>query len=225
MHSKNGIRLLLIAAAVAAPMIAPPEASAGVSFAVSVNIAPPALPVYTQPVCPGPGYLWTPGYWAYGRRSYYWVAGTWVRPPQPGLLWTPAYWGSEGGQYRFHPGYWGPHVGFYGGIRYGFGYPGTGFEGGEWRGREFFYNGAVSHVDAVHMRNVYRRDQHFEAHDAGRRGPYENRGPREDFREHHDNGNHNGWQRDSHDHNDNGNRNGWDREGHGEGHGHDKGDR
>ncbi len=31
---------------------------------VSVNIAPPILPVYEQPLCPGDGYIWTPGYWA-----------------------------------------------------------------------------------------------------------------------------------------------------------------
>ena len=28
---------------------------------VSVTIAPPALPVYEQPLCPGDGYIWTPG--------------------------------------------------------------------------------------------------------------------------------------------------------------------
>ena len=29
---------------------------------------------------PGPGYIWTPGYWAYDPADgYYWVPGTWVR--------------------------------------------------------------------------------------------------------------------------------------------------
>ena len=41
----------------------PQEAQARVF--VSVNIAPPALPVYEQPPIPGPDYIWTPGYWAY----------------------------------------------------------------------------------------------------------------------------------------------------------------
>ena len=31
-------------------------------------------------------------------------------------------------------GYWGPHVGYYGGVNYGFGYMGVGFAGGAWRG-------------------------------------------------------------------------------------------
>ncbi|MGO9892766.1 MAG: YXWGXW repeat-containing protein [Bryobacteraceae bacterium] len=43
---------------------------------ISVSIAPPVLPGYVQPVCPAPGYIWTPGYWAYGPDDYYWVPGT-----------------------------------------------------------------------------------------------------------------------------------------------------
>ena len=29
---------------------------------VSITIAPPPLPVYTQPMVPAAGFLWTPGY-------------------------------------------------------------------------------------------------------------------------------------------------------------------
>src|SRR6202007_1231013 len=83
---------------------------------VSVTIAPPELPVYAQPLCPGEGYIWTPGYWAYGPEGYYWVPGVWVQPPMVGVLWTPGYWGFVGGVYRWNAGYWGPHVGFYGGV-------------------------------------------------------------------------------------------------------------
>ena len=122
---------------------------------VSVRIGPPALPVYEQPLCPGPGYLWTPGYWGWNDDAgYYWVPGTWVVAPV-GLLWTPGYWGWSEGAYIWHAGYWGPHVGFYGGVNYGFGYGGVGFVGGEWRGGAFFYNTAVLHVDTVHVTNVY----------------------------------------------------------------------
>jgi len=38
-------------------------------FGLRITIAPPALVVYTQPVCPKEGYLWTPGYWAYGDEG------------------------------------------------------------------------------------------------------------------------------------------------------------
>ena len=131
---------------------------AGVAVGISVGIAPPALPVYEQPVCPGPGYLWTPGYWAWNEDGgYYWVPGTWVVAPV-GMLWTPGYWGFEHGRYGWHGGYWGPHVGFYGGVNYGFGYGGVGFEGGEWRGGAFFYNRAVLNVNVGLVRNVYSRN-------------------------------------------------------------------
>lgn len=131
--------------------------SAQVGVGISVRIGPPALPVYAQPICPGPGYLWTPGYWAWDDDSgYYWVPGTWVVAPV-GMLWTPGYWGWGGGFYMWHPGYWGRHVGFYGGINYGFGYGGVGYGGGEWRGDRFFYNRSVTNVNVVNVRNVYNR--------------------------------------------------------------------
>jgi len=124
---------------------------------VSVRIGPPALPIYAQPICPGPGYMWTPGYWGWNDDGgYYWVPGTWVVAPV-GLLWTPGYWGWSGGFYAWHPGYWGPHVGFYGGINYGFGYGGVGFAGGEWRGGAFFYNRSVTNVTVTSVTNVYTR--------------------------------------------------------------------
>src|SRR3984885_6731252 len=85
---------------------------------VAITIAPPELPVYEQPVCPGDGYIWTPGYWGWGGSSFVW-----------------------------YDGYWGPTVGFYGGINYGFGYFGHGFEGGRWDGGHFFYNRAVANVN------------------------------------------------------------------------------
>jgi WXXGXW repeat (2 copies) len=131
-----------------------PGASFG-QIAVSIRIGPPALPVYTQPPCPIDGYMWTPGYWAYGPAGYYWVPGVWVAPPRAGLLWTPGYWGFVGGVYGWHAGYWGPHVGFYGGINYGFGYNGAGFVGGHWTGGHFWYNTAVVSVNRTVVRNVY----------------------------------------------------------------------
>jgi WXXGXW repeat (2 copies) len=124
-------------------------------IAVSIRVGPPALPVYSQPPCPTDGYLWTPGYWAYGPVGYYWVPGVWVAPPRVGVLWTPGYWGMGGGIYAWHAGYWGPHVGFYGGINYGFGYGGVGFGGGMWSGGAFRYNSAVMNVNASVVRNVY----------------------------------------------------------------------
>ena len=123
--------------------------------AVGVSIAPPALPVYTQPACPVDGYIWQPGYWAWNGSSYYWVSGAWVAPPQIGFYWTPGYWGFSSGVYSFFPGYWGPTVGFYGGINYGYGYYGSGYYGGRWYGNQFRYNTAVSRVNTNVIHNTY----------------------------------------------------------------------
>jgi len=120
------IRSLALSAFLAACLCpAIPAANAQVSIGFSVNIEPPPLPVYDQPIIPGPGYLWAPGYWAWNPDidDYYWVPGTWVLPPEPNLLWTPGYWAwNDSGAYVFNDGYWGPEVGFYGGVNYGFGY-------------------------------------------------------------------------------------------------------
>src|SRR5579863_10014162 len=149
------VRALLFAVIVSTLVVLAMPASASAQIGIAIRIGPPALPVYAQPVCPGDGYLWTPGYWAYGPVGYYWVPGVWVRPPRVGLLWTPGYWGFAGGLYGWHAGYWGPHVGFYGGVNYGFGYGGVGFVGGHWRGGVFAYNSAVANFGGVHVTNVY----------------------------------------------------------------------
>jgi hypothetical protein len=146
----------LLAMAVMVTPLALPAAS--ITVGISVGIAPPPIPVYAQPVCPGPGYIWTPGYWAYDpANGYFWVPGTWVAAPAPGLLWTPGYWGWGGAAFFWHAGYWGPHVGFYGGINYGFGYVGVGFAGGYWRGGTFFYNRSVNNINVARVTNVYDR--------------------------------------------------------------------
>ena len=133
-----------------------PDEQAGEEALEETTQAPPQLPEYDQPPAPGPGYLWTPGYWAWGPGGYYWVPGAWVEAPYYGALWTPPYWGWYGGYYRFHPGYWGRHVGYYGGINYGFGYIGIGYFGGYWSGNSFYYNRAVTRVGGG-IRTVYER--------------------------------------------------------------------
>ena len=80
----------------AAIVLASAPAASFAAVIISVGIAPPALPVYVQPVAPADGYLWQPGYWAYAPEGYYWVPGVWVQPPMVGVLWTPGYWGWGG---------------------------------------------------------------------------------------------------------------------------------
>jgi WXXGXW repeat (2 copies) len=122
-----------------------------------VNVAPPPLPSYEQPTIPAQGYLWMPGFWAWRKSvpDYFWVPGTWVQPPQPGLLWTPPYWNRVDGGYAFHAGYWADQVGFYGGIDYGRGYAGDGYQGGRWENGSFYYNRAVNNLGSLGIANVY----------------------------------------------------------------------
>src|SRR5205823_3471649 len=135
-----------------------PLTSSFAQIGISVGIAPPPIPIYQQPYPPAAGYFWTPGYWAY-NPDYYWVPGVWVPPPRVGFLWTPGYWGYNGSNYFFNEGYWGPTVGFYGGINYGYGYGGQGYYGGRWVGNTFRYNTAVTRVNTSVIHNTYVNKQ------------------------------------------------------------------
>ncbi len=143
---------VLLASCAAEVRVASPPPPVAV---VDVRVAPPPLPVYVQPPCPVAGWIWTPGYWAWGPAGYFWVPGTWVAPPRIGFLWTPGYWGFASGVYVWHAGYWGPHVGFYGGVHYGFGYTGAGYAGGRWVGGVFAYNRSVTNVNVTVIHNTY----------------------------------------------------------------------
>ena len=152
--NRSVVRWLLLAVVVTSVS----AASFGqIAVGISVRFGPPVLPVYAQPMCPGPGFMWTPGYWAWNDEGgYYWVPGTWVMAPM-GMYWTPGYWGWNNGFYMWNAGHWGPHVGFYGGINYGFGYGGVGFAGGEWRGGGLYYNRSVTNVSVTNVTNVYNK--------------------------------------------------------------------
>src|ERR1700756_2953935 len=100
MHSLKTLRGIILAAGLVVPAAMLPVAQApvsiGIGIGISAPVAPPALPVYAQPPLPAPGYIWTPGYWAWGAAGYYWVPGVWVLPRRAGLLWTPGYWAFAG---------------------------------------------------------------------------------------------------------------------------------
>jgi hypothetical protein len=140
---------ILLAGAAGSPLCA--------QISLQITVGPPPIPVYEQPVLPEDGFIWTPGYWGWGDEGYYWVPGTWVQAPEFGLLWTPGYWGWNDEYFEFHQGYWGTHVGYYGGINYGYGYGGSGFEGGYWQGRNYYYNRSVSNVSNTRVTNVYNK--------------------------------------------------------------------
>ena len=148
----------LALALLAAALLLLSRTATGAEVALTVNVAPPPLPVYEQPPLPSPGCLWVPGYWSWQPdEGYFWVPGTWVLPPDPDLVWTPGYWGFANDAYVWYPGYWAPQVGFYGGIVYGYGYFGHGYEGGYWRDHHFWYNRSVNNIGNTSVTNVYNK--------------------------------------------------------------------
>jgi hypothetical protein len=134
-----------------------PSVAQDIGVSVDINVAPPELPEYDQPDIPGPGYIWTPGYWAWGDDGYFWVPGTWVQAPEAGYLWTPGYWGWNNGLYAWNGGYWGTAIGFYGGVNYGFGYSGHGYDGGYWDHGAFRYNTVYNNIHNTQITNVYNK--------------------------------------------------------------------
>jgi hypothetical protein len=133
----------------------PANPNAPSSGSMSAATAPPPLPAEDQPPLPEDGYLWTPGYWSWRDQGYFWISGAWVRPPRVGVLWTPAYWSPAGRVFVFHPGHWGPTVEFYGGINYGYGYFGNGYDGGHWIDNSFAYNSAINHLNPAVAHHTY----------------------------------------------------------------------
>jgi hypothetical protein len=148
------VSLLFAVLLVTAPIASPAQVYVG----VSVTYGPPAIPIYAQPLCPGPDFIWVPGYWAWDPDfGYFWVPGMWVLAPFPGALWTPGYWAWNDGVFIWYEGYWGPVVGYYGGIDYGYGYTGYGYDGGYWSGGRFYYNRVVNNINVTNITTVYSR--------------------------------------------------------------------
>ena len=61
-------------------------------------VCAPATPVVAvEPPCPGPGYVWTAGYWGVG---HVWVAGCW-RPGPHAVVYAHPYYGHPYGWHRW----------------------------------------------------------------------------------------------------------------------------
>ncbi len=68
--------------------------------------APPAPPVETVMVAPGPDYTWVGGEWVWNGATWVWISGRWVLGPYPRAVWISARW--EFGPRGWHrvPGHW-----------------------------------------------------------------------------------------------------------------------
>lgn len=75
---------------------------------------PPPPPRYgVVGYAPGPGYVWTEGYWGRRGSTWVWVQGRWMRPPRAGAVWVPGGWAERGrdrsrgrDRWEFQRGHW-----------------------------------------------------------------------------------------------------------------------
>src|SRR5438128_12396722 len=77
--------------------------TAGPAREVVVTRAPPPVRVETQTVAPGPGYVWTTGYWRWTGTTYVWVQGTWVVRPRPAAVWVEGDWVARANSWGWSP--------------------------------------------------------------------------------------------------------------------------
>lgn len=73
---------------------------------VVVTRPPPSVRVETRTVAPGPGYVWTTGYWRWTGGDYAWVPGTWVARPRPAAVWMAGHWVRRPGGWVWIGGHW-----------------------------------------------------------------------------------------------------------------------
>ena len=81
-------------------------AATAIEARVFVRIGPPPVVVEQPAPTPGPGYVWTPGYYRWDGHAYVWVPGAWVTAPWPGAHWVPPHWVRRHGGWVFINGYW-----------------------------------------------------------------------------------------------------------------------
>lgn len=79
-------------------------ASAQVSGAINIRIAPPPL---RDEVVPPPrrGYVWAPGYWNWEGRRHVWHGGSWIRA-RPGYVYSAPTWVEHDGRWQMRRGAW-----------------------------------------------------------------------------------------------------------------------
>lgn len=103
-------RNLLIGALLAAGAVLSACAPGYNSGYAGVAYGPPPPRYAVIGVAPGPGYVWTDGFWDWRGGGWVWMPGRWMRPPRPHARWVPGYWEERHEHdrrgYRFHRGYW-----------------------------------------------------------------------------------------------------------------------
>src|SRR6266498_3496265 len=57
-------------------------------------------------MAPGPGYVWTTGYWRWTGSDYVWVPGSWLTRPRPAAVWVTGHWVRRPGGWAWVAGHW-----------------------------------------------------------------------------------------------------------------------
>lgn len=66
--------------------------------------APPPPEAEVVPPQPNMTFVWTPGYWDWQGRRWYWRHGYWGPTPHPGAVWVQGGWVHRGHRYMWvHP--------------------------------------------------------------------------------------------------------------------------
>jgi len=73
---------------------------------ILVTEAPPPVRVETRTVAPGPGYVWTSGYWRWTGARYEWVPGGWISRPRTTAVWMEGHWERRPGGWIWVAGQW-----------------------------------------------------------------------------------------------------------------------
>ena len=101
------LKIAAIAAiAVSAIAIAVPPAEAQITFGIRFRTPPPRLRYEVRPSSPGPGFVWSEGYWEPNGGRYRWHGGQWSRPPFEGGAYTNPRWDHYPDGWHMQEGYW-----------------------------------------------------------------------------------------------------------------------
>lgn len=74
---------------------------------VQVITAPPP-PRWERTPHPRPGYIWSPGYWAWQGNRHEWVTGVWIEA-RPGFVYSAPNWIQRDGRWEMEQGHWRSH--------------------------------------------------------------------------------------------------------------------
>ena len=124
-------------------------------ISVSITLAPPALPVYEQPVLVEEGGIWAPGYWAYNQDGYFWVPGHLGAATRSRAALDTRVLGMGQRRLRLERRLLGRNGWILRRHRLRFRLFRTRLSGGHWQGQQFYYNTAVSHVNVTNIHNTY----------------------------------------------------------------------